>query len=71
MKKRASSKPNACFVLKRRRAGNWPKAELKKFKKINKKILLVTSENKNLNFRQFAINFLFHASLLPFRFLIE
>ena len=32
MKKRTSSKPNAYFVLKRRRARNWPKAKLKKFK---------------------------------------
>jgi hypothetical protein len=32
MKKRTSSKPNACFVLKRRRARNWPKAELKSLK---------------------------------------
>jgi vitamin K-dependent gamma-carboxylase len=32
MKKRTSSKPNAHFVLKRRRARNWPKAKLEKFK---------------------------------------
>ena len=32
MKKRTSSKPNAHFVLKGRRAGNWPKAKLRKFK---------------------------------------
>lgn len=32
MKKRTSSKPNAHFVLKWRRARNWPKAKLEKFK---------------------------------------
>src|SRR5882762_11885470 len=32
MKKRISSKPNAYFVLRWKRARNWPKAKLRKFK---------------------------------------
>jgi len=46
MKTRTSSKPNACFVLKRRRARNWPKAELKSLKD-KQKDSPRTSKNKS------------------------
>jgi hypothetical protein len=70
MKKRTSSKPNACFVLKRRRARNWPKAELKNLKDKQKDSPRYIRKT-NPNLRQFAITFLFHALVLPFKFLMQ